>query len=177
MNLKYIPTGDKAPEIVNAIVEIPKGSRNKYEYNIEFNVFQLDRVLYSSMHYPEAYGFIPRTLYEDGDPVDVLIFIDQPLHVGVLVEVRPIGILRMRDEKGSDDKIISVAINDPTYSPIRDIRQLPKHLLIEVEHFFMSYKQLEGKAVMSFGWSGPNAARRAIVKAQKQFEKHETGHS
>lgn len=176
MNLKYVPTGSNAPEIVNAIVEIPKGSRNKYEYNIEFNVFQLDRVLYSSMHYPEAYGFIPSTLYEDGDPVDVLIFIDQPLHVGVLVEVRPIGILRMRDEKGSDDKIISVAINDPTYSPIRDIRELPKHLLIEVEHFFTSYKQLEGKAVVSFGWSGANVARRAIVKARKQFTKHEAQH-
>jgi len=103
MNLKDIPAGDKAPQIVNAIVEIPKGSRNKYEYDLNLGLFTLDRVLYSSMHYPEAYGFIPSTLYEDGDPVDVLIFIDQPLHVGVLVEVRPVGILRMKDEKGPVD--------------------------------------------------------------------------
>ncbi len=171
MNLKDIPVGDKAPQIVNAIVEIPKGSRNKYEYDLNLGLFTLDRVLYSSMHYPEAYGFIPSTLYEDGDPVDVLIFIDQPLHVGVLVEVRPVGILRMKDEKGTDDKVISVAINDPTYSPVTDLRQLPRHLLIEVEHFFTSYKELEGKAVMSFGWSGANAARRAIEKAGKAFVK------
>ena len=169
MNLKYVPTGDKSPAVVNAIVEIPKGSRNKYEYNLDLGVFQLDRVLYSSMHYPAAYGFIPSTLYEDGDPVDVLIFIDQPLHTGVLVEVRPVGILRMSDEKGSDDKIISVAINDPTYSPITDIRQLPKHLLVEIEHFFTSYKELEGKATLSFGWSGANQARRAIEKSQRLF--------
>jgi inorganic pyrophosphatase len=170
MNLKNIPSGKSSPDIVNAIIEIPKGSRNKYEYNIELGVFQLDRVLYSSMHYPEAYGFIPSTLYDDGDPVDVLVFIDQPLHVGILVEVRPVGILRMRDEKGSDDKIISVAINDPTYSPITDLRQLPRHLLVEVEHFFTSYKLLEGKHVMSFGWNGATAAKRAIVKAQKAFK-------
>ena len=169
MNLKYVPTGDKSPAVVNAIVEIPKGSRNKYEYNLDLGVFQLDRVLYSSMHYPAAYGFIPSTLYEDGDPVDVLIFIDQPLHTGVLVEVRPVGILRMSDEKGSDDKIISVAINDPTYSPITDIRQLPKHLLVEIEHFFTSYKELEGKATLSFGWSGANQARRVIEKSQRLF--------
>ena len=169
MNLKYVPTGKRSPDIVNAIVEIPKGSRNKYEYNLDLGVFQLDRVLFSSMHYPEAYGFIPSTLYDDGDPVDVLIFIDQPLHVGVLVEVYPVGILRMSDDKGTDDKIISVAINDPTYSPIRDLRQLPRHLLVEVEHFFTNYKQLEGKHVMSFGWSGAKAAKRAIEKAQKKF--------
>jgi inorganic pyrophosphatase len=174
MNLKYLPVGPDAPTIVNAIVEIPKGSRNKYEYNLEFEVFQLDRVLYSSMHYPEAYGFIPHTLYEDGDPIDVMVFIDQPLNVGILVEVRPVGVLRMKDEKGNDDKIISVAINDPTYSPIRDIRQLPKHLLVEVEHFFTRYKELEGKAVISFGWAGPHAARQAILKSMKAFEKAES---
>jgi len=173
MNLKYIPAGGKAPDIVNAIVEIPRGNRNKYEYNIEYGVFQLDRVLYSSMHYPAAYGFIPSTLYEDGDPVDLLIFIDQPLHTGILLEVRPVGILRMRDEKGSDDKIISVALYDPTYSPITDIKQLPRHLLIEIEHFFTSYKELEGKATVSFGWSGANTAKRAVQKAMNLFHKNE----
>jgi inorganic pyrophosphatase len=131
LNLKYLPIGDDAPHVVNAIVEIPKGSRNKYEYNIELGVFQLDRVLFSSMHYPEAYGFIPSTLYDDGDPVDVLIVIDQPLQTGIMIEVKPIGILKMADEKGSDDKIISVAKHDPTYSSIREVKELPKHTLIQ----------------------------------------------
>ena len=171
MNLKYLPIGDEAPRVVNAVVEIPKGSRNKYEYNMELGVFQLDRVLYSSIHYPEAYGFIPSTLYEDGDPVDVMIVIDQPLQTGIMIEVRPIGILKMQDEKGTDDKIISVAKNDPTYSPVREVRELPKHLLIEIEHFFTSYKELEGKHVKSFGWHGVAEAKRAIVRASKAFAK------
>jgi len=171
VNLKYLPIGDEAPVVVNAIVEIPKGSRNKYEYNIELAVFQLDRVLYSSMHYPEAYGFIPSTLYDDGDPVDVLIVIDQPLQTGIMIEVRPIGILKMADEKGTDDKVISVAKHDPTHSTIREVRELPKHTLIEIEHFFTSYKELEGKHVRSFGWHGVREARRAIQRAAKAFAK------
>jgi inorganic pyrophosphatase len=171
VNLKYLPIGDDAPNVVNAIVEIPKGSRNKYEYNIELGVFQLDRVLYSSMHYPEAYGFIPSTLYDDGDPVDVLIVIDQPLQTGIMIEVRPIGILKMADEKGTDDKIISVAKHDPTYSTIRDVKELPKHTLIEIEHFFTSYKELEGKHVRSFGWHGLREAQHAIRRASKAFAK------
>lgn len=171
MNLKYLPIGDDAPHVVNAVVEIPKGSRNKYEYNMELGVFQLDRVLYSSMHYPEAYGFIPSTLYDDGDPVDVLIVIDQPLQTGIMIEVRPIGILKMQDEKGTDDKIISVAKYDPTYAPVREVKELPKHLLIEIEHFFTSYKELEGKHVKSFGWHGVREAKRAIARASKAFAK------
>jgi inorganic pyrophosphatase len=171
LNLKYLPIGDDAPRVVNAIVEIPKGSRNKYEYNMDLGVFQLDRVLYSSMHYPEAYGFIPSTLYDDGDPVDVLIVIDQPLQTGIMIEVRPIGILKMQDEKGTDDKIISVAKGDPTYSTVREVKELPRHTLIEIEHFFTSYKELEGKRVKSFGWHGVAEARRAINRASKAFAK------
>lgn len=171
MNLKYLPLGDHAPGVVNAVVEIPKGSRNKYEYNMELGVFQLDRVLYSSMHYPEAYGFIPSTLYEDGDPVDVLIVIDQPLQTGIMLEVRPIGILKMQDEKGTDDKIIAVAKHDPTYATIREVKNLPRHTLIEIEHFFTSYKELEGKHVRSFGWHGVAEAKRAIKQAAKAFSK------
>jgi inorganic pyrophosphatase len=171
LNLKYLPIGDDAPRVVNAVVEIPKGSRNKYEYNMELGVFQLDRVLYSSMHYPEAYGFIPSTLYEDGDPVDVLIVIDQPLQTGIMIEVRPIGILKMEDEKGTDDKVISVAKHDPTYAPVREVKELPRHLLIEIEHFFTSYKELEGKHVKSFGWHGVGEARRAVARASKAFAK------
>jgi inorganic pyrophosphatase len=171
LNLKYLPLGDDAPRVVNAVVEIPKGSRNKYEYDLDLGVFRLDRVLYSSMHYPEAYGFIPSTLYEDGDPVDVLIVIDQPLQTGIMIEVCPIGILKMQDEKGTDDKVISVANGDPTYSTIREVSALPHHTLVEIEHFFTSYKELEGKHVKSFGWHGAPEARRAIVRASKAFAK------
>ncbi len=151
---------------------------------MDLGVFQLDRVLYSSMHYPEAYGFIPNTLYDDGDPVDVLIVIDQPLQTGIMIEVRPIGILKMQDEKGTDDKIISVTKGDPIYAAITEVKKLPRHTLIEIEHFFTSYKELEGKHVKSFGWHGAAEARRAIVRASKAFAKtvqlkyrdHEMGH-
>jgi inorganic pyrophosphatase len=169
MNLKDLPIGDKMPNIINAIVEIPKGGRNKYEYDVDLGVFRLNRVLYSSMHYPEAYGFVPNTLWDDGDPLDILIFIDEPLETGILVDVKPIGILRMRDEKGSDDKILSVAINDPTYRAINDVREVPQHLLVEIEHFFTSYKSLEGKHVESFGWENAAAALDAVRLAHKNY--------
>lgn len=169
MNLKNLPTGKKAPRTVYAVVEIPRGSRNKYEYNLQLGVFQLDRVLSASVHYPTAYGFVPGTLHDDGDPVDVMIFIDQPLQTGILLEVRPIGILKMHDEKGSDDKVISVALHDPLYSSITDLRQVPRHLLIEIEHFFTSYKKLERKQVKSFGWFGVREAHKAITRAQLAF--------
>ncbi len=162
MNFKDLPIGDHFPRTINAVVEIPKGSRNKYEYDVHLGVFKLDRVLYSSMHYPEAYGFVPSTLSDDGDPLDILIFIDQPLFTGVVVEVKPIGILRMKDEKGPDDKILSVAVKDPTYRNISDVREVPGHLLIEIEHFFTSYKLLENKHVESFGWDNTSAAADAV---------------
>lgn len=172
ISLKKLPVGKRCPDIVNAIVEIPKGSRNKYEYDVTLDIFKLDRVLYSSMHYPAAYGFIPSTLYEDGDPVDVLIIIDQPLSTGILLEVRPIGILRMYDEQGSDDKILSIAVHDPTYKTVTGINDLPNHLLIEIEHFFTSYKNLEGKSVKSFGWDSAQAAKKAILDSVKRFKKN-----
>lgn len=168
-NFKDLPLGSQQPEIINAIVEIPKGSRNKYEYDVHLGIFKLDRVLYSSMHYPEAYGFVPSSLWDDGDPLDILIFIDEPLDTGILLEVKPIGILRMRDEKGPDDKLLSVAINDPTYRSVNDVNELPKHLLIEIEHFFSSYKKLEGKHVESFGWEGVTAAVQAVIHARDQY--------
>jgi inorganic pyrophosphatase len=174
MNLKDLPIGKQSPRVVNAIIEIPKGSRNKYEYDVELEVFKLDRVLYSSMVYPEAYGFVPSTLWDDGDPLDIFVFIDQPLTTGVLVEAKPVGILRMSDEKGSDDKVLSVAIGDPTYGSIHDIGDVPKHLLIEIEHFFVNYKKLEGKHVESFGWDNALMAHEAIRHAQILFKKKKT---
>lgn len=152
MNLKDFPIGEHFPEVVNAIIEIPEGSRNKYEYDPELNIFKLDRVLYSAVHYPTAYGFIPGTYYDDGDPLDILVLTSQPLSIGILVEARPLGVLRMRDDKGPDDKIISVAIRDEHYKDVLRVEQLPHHLLVEIEHFFSTYKHLEGKEVQSFGW-------------------------
>lgn len=169
MNYKDLPIGNEFPRIINAVVEIPKGSRNKYEYDIQLGVFKLDRVLYSSMHYPEAYGFVPGTLWDDGDPLDILIFIDQPLFTGVLVEVKPIGILRMKDEKGPDDKLLSVAVNDPTYRHINDMKDIPRHLLVEIEHFFTSYKLLENKHVQSFGWDSVIVALEAVRYGREQY--------
>ena len=171
MNFKDLPIGDQFPRVVNAIIEIPKGSRNKYEYDLALGIFKLDRVLYSSMHYPEAYGFVPSTLWDDGDPLDIFVFIDQPLQTGVLVEAKPIGILRMRDEKGSDDKILAVATGDPTYGSIYDIGDVPKHLLVEIEHFFVNYKKLEGKHVESFGWDNVLVALEAVRHGHTQFKK------
>ncbi len=171
MNFKDLPIGEQFPRVINCIVEIPKGSRNKYEYDIDLEVFKLNRVLYSSMVYPEAYGFVPSTLWDDGDPLDIFVFIDQPLTTGVLVEAKPIGILRMRDEKGPDDKILSVAIGDPTYGSFHDIGDVPKHLLIEIEHFFVNYKKLEGKHVESFGWDNILIALEAVKHGHQLYKK------
>lgn len=171
MNLKDLPIGEQFPRVVNSIIEIPKGSRNKYEYDVDLGVFKLNRVLYSSMVYPEAYGFIPSTLWDDGDPLDIFVFIDQPLTTGVLVDAKPVGILRMKDEKGPDDKILSVAIGDPTYGSIHDINDVPHHLLIEIEHFFVNYKKLEGKHVESFGWDNVLVALDAVKHGHQQYKK------
>jgi len=171
MSFKDLPIGKDFPRVINAVIEIPQGSRNKYEYDVELGVFKLDRVLYSSMHYPEAYGFVPSTLWDDGDPLDILVFIDQPLFTGVVVEVKPIGILRMRDEKGPDDKLLSVAVNDPTYRHINDVQEVPKHLLVEIEHFFTSYKLLEGKHVESFGWDNVVVALESVKHGHDQYQR------
>ena len=144
MNLwKDIPTGPSAPEVVYAVVEIPKGSRNKYEYDKDKEAFALDRVLYSPFHYPGEYGIIPQSLWDDGDPMDILVIMDEPTFPGCIVAARPIGVLRMKDEKGNDDKIISVAENDPRLAEAKDLDWIPKHQLIEVEEFFRDYKKLE----------------------------------
>jgi len=171
MNLKDLPIGKNFPDILHAIIEIPDGSRNKYEYDVELEIFRLDRVLYSAVHYPTAYGFIPSTFYEDGDPLDVLVMCSQPLAVGVLLEVRPVGVLRMSDDKGQDDKILSVAVHDEHYKDVTRVEQLPHHLLVEIEHFFTTYKQLEGKGVKSFGWEPTEFAKAAIKRSHEEYLK------
>jgi inorganic pyrophosphatase len=130
-----------------AVIEIPKGSKNKYEMDKKTGMLILDRVLYSAVHYPANYGFIPRTFCEDGDPLDVLALAQEPVHPLCVVRCRAIGVMMMVDEKGEDDKIIAVQSDDPEFNHYTDISDLPKHKLRELERFFLDYKILENKGV------------------------------
>lgn len=146
-------------EVVEAVVEIPRGSRNKYEMNHLTNEIHLDRVLYSSVHYPSDYGFIPGTMGSDGDPLDVLIIVEEPTFPGCHVSVRLIGVLVMEDEKGLDEKLLAVPVADPRFDGIRDISDLQPHWLLEIENFFVVYKNLEsGKETRIEGWKDAAAA-------------------
>jgi inorganic pyrophosphatase len=157
-----LPPGRHPPEEVTAVIEIPSGSRNKYELDKDSGLFRLDRVLYSAVHYPGDYGFIPRTLHEDGDPCDVLVLVNEPTFPGCQIDVRPIGVLMMLDRGEPDDKILAVPSNDPYYSEYFDIADIPQHYLREVEHFFRIYKDLEGRRVQTVGWEKSEKAMRVI---------------
>jgi inorganic pyrophosphatase len=148
---------------IEVMIEIPKGSRNKYEFDHDRNVMRLDRRLFTATVYPADYGFIPDTLAEDGDPLDVLVLTSEPTFPGCYIRVRPLGVFWMRDEKGPDAKVISVIAGDPDYERVRDINDLPKHLLDEIEHFFDVYKDLEpDKSTLTGGFEGTGAARKVI---------------
>jgi inorganic pyrophosphatase len=142
---------------------------NKYEYDKKLHVFRLDRTLFSPVHYPGDYGFIPQTLALDGDPLDVLVLVEAPSFPGCLMEVRPIGVLKMVDQGKSDEKVLAVAESDPMYREIKDYSQVFPHLLREIEHFFSIYKNLEGKRTEMSGWEGADAARKIIAESQKRF--------
>ena len=163
--------GKKAPDEVNVVIEIPLGSNIKYEYDEEEGIVKVDRVLYTSMVYPFNYGFVPGTLEEDGDPIDVLVITDYTLFPGTVIEARPIGMLYMRDEEGEDAKIIAVPRDktDPTYSNIKDIIDLPQATKNKINHFFEHYKELEpGKWVKVSGWGGVSEAKARINEAIKR---------
>lgn len=168
-----IGPGKNAPEIVNIIVEIPAFSSVKYEYDEELETIRVDRVLYTSMVYPFNYGFIPGTMEEDGDPVDVLVISDYPFMPGSVVEVRPIALLEMEDEEGVDSKVVAVPKDkiEPRYSGIRDLKDLPEIVRRKIEHFFEHYKELEpGKWVKIKGWKGVEEARKKILDSIKRAE-------
>lgn len=165
MDLTELPAGPNPPGILYAVIEIPKGGKNKYEYDRRLGLFRLDRVLYSSVHYPAAYGFVPGTTAGDGDPMDILVMTTEPTFTGCLIEVRPVGLLRMQDEAGEDEKVLSVPVADPGLSHVRELDDLPPHFLKEVEHFFKIYKDLEGKKVVTVGWAGREASEDAIRAA------------
>lgn len=164
-----LPIGSHAPDRVNAVIEIPMGSIHKYEYDEKLHVFRLDRTLYSPVHYPGDYGFVPSTLGLDGDPLDVLVLVDAPSFPGCVIEVRPIGLLRMIDQGTHDAKILTVVENDPVYREINDCGQVFPHLLRQIEHFFSIYKDLEGKKTEIAGWSGADAAKKIIVEGQQRL--------
>ncbi|MFZ1463392.1 MAG: inorganic diphosphatase [Anaerolineae bacterium] len=171
MNLwRELRTGPNAPEVLYTLVEIPKGSRNKYEYNKEFGVIKLDRVLYSSLHYPGDYGLIPQTFYDDGDPLDILVMVNEPTFPGCIIEARPIGIFRMLDKGVADDKILAVPARDPIFTDYHDITDIPKHYLAEVGHFFEVYKDLEGMRTKPIGWENAAAAKTEILRAMKLYQ-------
>ncbi|MCR2044657.1 inorganic diphosphatase [Anaerosalibacter massiliensis] len=157
-------------KIVEAFIEIPKGSSNKYEYDLERKVFVLDRALFSPMYYPADYGFVPYTLAEDGDPLDIMVIMSNPTFPGCLIESRVIGMFLMEDEKGKDEKIISVPVSDPRYEDIQTIENMGAHLKKEFEHFFSEYKQLEGKEVHVKGWAGVEEALKAIETSKENFK-------
>ena len=156
---------------VNVMVEIPKGSRNKYEYDTKRKVIKFDRMLFSAMHYPSDYGFITETLAEDGDPLDALVLVWEPTFPGCMIEARPVGLFRMRDEKGPDAKILCIPLGDPMWNHIKTLDDVPPHLLKEIEHFFRVYKDLEEKKTGIEGWEGLDAALRDIKQAQERFKK------
>ncbi|MCE9634305.1 MAG: inorganic diphosphatase [Planctomycetes bacterium] len=135
-------------ESVPAIIEVPQGSKNKYELDKATGLLRLDRVLYSSVHYPANYGFIPRTHCDDGDPLDILVLGQEPVHPLTIVEARILGVMRMRDEKGLDDKLIAVSAFDPAVADYRALADVPQHVLRELKRFFIDYKVLEGKEVL-----------------------------
>jgi inorganic pyrophosphatase len=136
---------DAIDAFVPAVIEIPKGSKLKYEIDKRTGLLMLDRVLYSSVHYPANYGFIPQSHADDGDPLDILVLMQEAVHPLTIVRARPIGGIQMRDDKGIDDKIIAVAIDDPAYAHYTEHGQLPPHVFLELRRFFQDYKALEGK--------------------------------
>lgn len=170
-----LPTGRKPPAVVDAVIEIPTRERNKYELDKTHGVFRLDRVLHSAVHYPGDYGFLPRTLGDDGDPLDVLVITTIPVFTGCLVECRPIGLFHLVDRGKADEKVLAVPTGDPYSEGIDELSDIPRHTLKEIEHFFQVYKDLEGVATRTRGFEGAKEARQAIEDAialyQKKFGK------
>ncbi|GAC1414239.1 MAG: inorganic diphosphatase [Candidatus Velthaea sp.] len=168
-NRLLLPAGERAPDEINVIVEIASGSRNKYEYDKSLDIFRLDRALHSPIFYPGDYGFVPRTLALDDDPLDVLILVSEPTFSGCLVVARPIGLLKMIDDGKEDDKVLAVPVGEPDYSDIHNYTQVFAHQLRKISHFFETYKTLEGKQTSTGGWTDAAEARRIIVESMQRF--------
>jgi inorganic pyrophosphatase len=164
-----LPYGAKAPDELNVVVEIPSGSRNKYEYDHELGLFRLDRVLHSAMYYPGEYGFVPQTLALDGDPLDVLVVGLAPTFCGCVVTARPIGVLPMVDNGDPDDKILAVAVGDPTYKHVTEHTQISPHVLAQIANFFGTYKMLEKKTVEIGAWQDVARAKTIVNESIARY--------
>jgi inorganic pyrophosphatase len=164
-----LPLGDRQPDEINVVIEIPDGSRNKYEYDKKHDVFRLDRALHSSIHYPGDYGFAPQTLALDGDPLDILVLVIEPTFPGCLVLARPIGLLEMIDGDKQDDKVLAVPVAEPSFEEIHNYTQIFPHLLRKISHFFETYKALEGKSTKVGAWRDAAYARRVVAESYERF--------
>jgi inorganic pyrophosphatase len=168
-NYLELPVGEKAPEVFNVVIEIPAEGINKYEYDKQLHVFRLDRNLYSPVHYPGDYGFVPSTLSDDGDPLDVLVLVDAPSFPGCVMQVRPIGLLEMLDQG-----VLAVGKNNPRYRDVWNYSEIYPHMLKEITHFFSIYKDLEGKRVEIKGWQDASHARdRVMANARNYVDAHD----
>lgn len=163
----------KSTETFDVLIEIPRGSRNKYEYDFDMKRIRFDRMLYSSMKYPADYGFIPETLALDNDPLDVLVLFTEPTVPGCVAEVKPVGVFHMSDDKGPDEKIICVPVSDPMSEAISDLHDINPHLIREIEHFFKVYKDLENKEVEIGAWGDAKEAKEIIKVCTERFDQKE----
>jgi len=172
MNILHdIPLGDDVPNKFNIIIEIPRGSSNKYEIDKDTGLMKLDRVLYSAMFSPMDYGFLPKTHWHDGDPLDVLVMTTYTLIPGVLVEVRPVAVVRMIDGRDKDEKIIAVPTGDPRFKNIKDISDIEEHILDELKHYYEHYKDLENKEVKITAIEGVEAAKEVVLEGVELYKK------
>lgn len=158
------------PLTVDVFIEIPAGSQNKYEYDKEAGVFRLDRVLYSPMHYPTEYGYLEGTLAEDGDPLDILVLTTFPTFPGCVIRSRVIGVLLMADDKGEDEKLLAVPVDDPRWDQVKALEDVAPHVLKEIEHFFQVYKDLENKKTVIKGWKDSRFAQELYRDCVKRYE-------
>ncbi len=157
------------PEKINVIIEIPKGSKNKYEIDKKTGLIALDRVSHTSQDFPFDYGFIPQTLWHDGDPVDVVLLTTYPLFPGILVRVRPVAVMGMLDSGEKDDKIIAVPVDDPRWNDVKDLKDLNTHTLREIEHFYSTYKKLQDKEVIINDFAGKDKAKAVFIEGMKLY--------
>eukprot|EP00761_Pharyngomonas_kirbyi_P013148 gb/GECH01013175.1/.p1 GENE.gb/GECH01013175.1/~~gb/GECH01013175.1/.p1 ORF type:complete len:204 (+),score=61.47 gb/GECH01013175.1/:1-612(+) len=167
-----IPFGEKPPEDINAAIEIPKGSKVKYELDKETGLIRVDRILYSSVVYPANYGFIPQTMDYDDDPLDILVLMQEPVMPLAFLRAKPIGVMQMLDQGERDDKIVAVHIDDPEFRHYNDISELPQHRLLEVRRFFEDYKKNEHKEVIVNDFLSAQAAKEAITHCHELYKKH-----
>ena len=167
------PPDPEDDELLHCVVEIPKGSRNKYEWDERLQAIKLDRFLFSSVVYPTDYGFIPRTLAGDGDPIDVMVTVSEPTFPGCVILVKPIGMFKMRDEKGEDEKILCVPVTDPNWNTYESYEELTQQLQDEIAWFFSMYKTPEGKEVEVDGWFSREEAWECIKASRKRWEERD----